>query len=324
MSRGLAQNMFEKLLEAEITTEPFPHIIIKNFFERGTYNRISEEFPSGRQIKNYEIAKEDYIAKQILSGESIETLSKYVKGITSEKADMYVQFYRKRCKDKSLYNRELIQNSAISLQFSELEAINGLASFKKIRDEWNCAKLDVIEKFKRWLPKNIQRDSILYSKLKEVSYCRGDIRVNAAVVKEGTTTLGAHLDSQQEIIAGLIYCRDKNDQGNGGDLALYKLKDEKMEKFMSKKRRIPEKLIDLKKTVKYGENVAIFFPNSLKAIHAVTVRDINMIERRLLNLSIELPGKMTLWRSELGVDENLSKEESLGRYSWIKPDRAML
>ena len=80
----------------------------------------------------------------------------------------------------------------------------------------------------------------------------------------------------------------------------------------------------MKKTVKYGENVAIFFPNSLKAIHAVTVRDINMIERRLLNLSIELPGKMTLWRSELGVDENLSKEESLGRYSWIKPDRAML
>ena len=48
-----------------------------------------------------------------------------------------------------------------------------------------------------------------------------------------TTALGAHIDSQQEVVAGLIYCRADEDRGQGGDLALYKLKDEIGDKFMS-------------------------------------------------------------------------------------------
>ena len=312
------KKMFEKLIRAEVTLEPFPHVIIDDFFDQDIYNRLTQEFPSGRQIKDLEITKEDYIAKRILSGESIESISDVVDGLNDQIAEEYVRFYRKRQNDPSRYKPELEQNTAMSLQMNELNAINGLNSFKEIKNEWEKAKNVVVDKFKEWLPENIRNDEYLYKKLRDVSYCRGDIRVNTAVKQEGTTTLGPHIDNQQEIIAGLIYCKNKNDKGEGGNLALYKLKDDKMEKFMSKKRRVPDKYVDLVKTVKYEENKAIFFPNSLKAIHAVTVRNINKFERRLVNLSIELPGKMTLWKSELGVDGELSKDESLGRYIWMK------
>ena len=57
---------------------------------------------------------------------------------------------------------------------------------------------------------------------------------------------------------------------------------------MSKKKST-ETYVEEIKRIKYDKNVAIFFPNSLNAIHAVT-RDINDTERRLINVSIELPG----------------------------------
>ena len=74
----------------------------------------------------------------------------------------------------------------------------------------------------------------MFGKLVELAYCRGDIRVNTRVTRPNTTH-GAHVDSQQEVIAGLIYCRADDDKGQGGDLALYKLKDHIGDKFMSKK-----------------------------------------------------------------------------------------
>ena len=74
----------------------------------------------------------------------------------------------------------------------------------------------------------------MFGKLVELAYCRG-IWVNTRVTRPNTTALGAHVDSQQEVIAGLIYCRADDDKGQGGDLALYKLKDHIGDKFMSKK-----------------------------------------------------------------------------------------
>ena len=42
---------------------------------------------------------------------------------------------------------------------------------------------------------------------------------------EGTTQLGPHLDSKYELLAGLIYLKDKNDITKGGDLDIYELKE---------------------------------------------------------------------------------------------------
>ena len=48
----------------------------------------------------------------------------------------------------------------------------------------------------------------------------------------------------------------------------------------------------------------------------MTARDVNDTERRLINVSIELPGDIVLWERKEGVCENLSKDISLGSYSW--------
>ena len=48
----------------------------------------------------------------------------------------------------------------------------------------------------------------------------------------------------------------------------------------------------------------------------MTARDINHTERRLINVSIELPGDIVLWEKKEGVCEDLSKDISLGAYAW--------
>ena len=305
--------MFEKLLNSEVDMDPFPHIIINNFFDENTYKEIDRKFPTGKKIQSFTMAVEEYIAKELMKGAKIEEMVEYIAGLNERNANEFVENYKEAVK-KGV--PELTQNTAISLQFNTLEAINGLSVFKKIKKEWELAKKESLKKFRQFLPDYIKNDDVLFGKLVKLSYSRGDIRVNTRVTMPNTTALGAHIDSQQEVVAGLIYCRADEDRGQGGDLALYKLKDEIGDKFMSIKRRVPETYVEEIKKIKYDKNVAIFFPNSIKAIHAVTARDINDTERRLINVSIELPGDITLWERKEGVCDELSKDISLGAYAW--------
>ena len=225
--------MFEKLLDSKIENYPFPHIIINNFFDEDIYKEINKKFPSGKKIQNFTMAVERYIAEEIIKGAKIEEMQEYIAGLNKRNADEFVRIYKE---NKAKGVPELTQNTAISLQFDTIEAINGLKIFKEVKREWGKVKIETLNKFRQWLPDYIRNDDVLFGKLVELSYCRGDIRVNTRVTKPNTTALGAHIDSQQEVIAGLIYCRADDDEGEGGDLALYKLKDHIGDKFMSKKK----------------------------------------------------------------------------------------
>ena len=67
-------NIFKKLLEADVVLEPFPHVVIEGLIDRNTYTDLEKQFPSGLSIKKYHNSVQDFIAKRLMAGSTIEEL----------------------------------------------------------------------------------------------------------------------------------------------------------------------------------------------------------------------------------------------------------
>jgi hypothetical protein len=231
------------------------------------------------------------------------------------------------------------QNTAYRLEFGDPgirgETLNMFANY------WAAQKNEILEHIKPYLPSSIQAN---FSSIQSLSFSRGDFRASSPVNIEGTVQLGPHLDSSFEILAGLIYLKNKFDSSNGGDLTIYTLKDSAPAKYMSVKRRIPILYLDEFKTLKYAHNFGLFFISHPRAIHGVSARSITKFDRQLINLSIELPTnqKLSLFKESDMVDFSLTNQfqnkylrklqsivrskfgltnsTSFGQYNWAKKD----
>ena len=74
------------------------------------------------------MAVEEYIAKEIMKGAKIEEMQEYIAGLNKRNADEFVENYKEGVKKRVPV---LTQNTAISLQFDTIEAINGLNVLRK-------------------------------------------------------------------------------------------------------------------------------------------------------------------------------------------------
>lgn len=309
-------NLFRKLIKAEISEYPFPHIVVKDFFDFKEYDQISEEFPKGSDISQFRLDLEDHIAMQLMNGikwEDMPEVSEY-KSVEKELIKSYQLRNNGKTKRKLVHSH---QNTAIRINLDHLDFFSGFGSLKRVSQDWNNIYPLILSKFRPYLPKSFRSDDEKFEALKKISYPRGDVRVNTKVTLDGTTTLGPHLDNENELLAGLVYFRDPRDPSTGGDLDLYKLNNPDSDKFMSPDRRIPFEAVTKVKTVPYQRNMAIFFVNSLTSIHGVSARTVGDYERRILNVSVELPHKITLWKKGLGVDKSLTSPD-LGQYNYRK------
>ena len=250
-------NIFKKLLEADVVLEPFPHVVIEGLIDRNTYTDLEKQFPSGLSIKKYHNSVQDFIAKRLMAGSTIEELGYFIRGLDDSKAKRYIANYQRKAQNKYPSELKLTQNTPLILEFKSLRTVDGLHSFKKLKSDWEDIRLSVLRKFREWIPAG-REDNIPWKALEQFSFSRGDVRVNTKVSIEGTTSLGPHIDNSQEIIAGLIYFKSDNDNSDGGDLGLYGLNNGVGFQFMSPKRRIPDEYVNLEKNIRYGKNIAVF------------------------------------------------------------------
>ena len=91
----------------------------------------------------------------------------------------------------------------------------------------------------------------------------------------------SHIDDPRKFLTGLFYLRHPDDDSSGGDLELYKLKHNHP-KFRGQDAKRSQ--IEDVTTVKYERNVFVLFVNSLRAVHAVSVRSYTTWPRYLVNL----------------------------------------
>jgi len=97
----------------------------------------------------------------------------------------------------------------------------------------------------------------------------------------------AHVDSENEIWAGLYYMRSKNEVAVGGDLALYRFKG----KPAFGGHYAPLSTVSEEKLISYAANQFVAFVNSAHSVHGVTPREPTPHHRRYVNFVAITPFK---------------------------------
>lgn len=121
--------------------------------------------------------------------------------------------------------------------------------------------------------------------------------INSPVTRE-CSVRSPHVDSPEELFAGLLYLRAPEDDSTGGELELYSTKGKP--RFCRKQKIQDKDRLYLRKnevtntdclvkelTIPYKANNFVMFVNSKQAIHGVSPRGITGHERRLLNIIYE-------------------------------------
>ncbi len=96
----------------------------------------------------------------------------------------------------------------------------------------------------------------------------------------------AHVDKRDTIFSALLYFRDPDDVGTGGDLELYAWSHEP--RFLKPRVIVPSD-IELREQVAYAANTLVAFVNSARAAHGVTPRAPSPLVRRYINFIVEVP-----------------------------------
>ena len=115
-----------------------------------------------------------------------------------------------------------------------------------------------------------------------------DIRMDCQIgvntpAEEPSRVIGPHVDSPEEICAGLLYFPVDGDDA-GGDLILYRHKGRPI---FTGKSDVRKELCEEVMRVPYRANQAIFFTNSPYAVHGVSERKASEKPRRLVNFLVD-------------------------------------
>jgi hypothetical protein len=111
------------------------------------------------------------------------------------------------------------------------------------------------------------------------------ISINTPVTGRASAVRRAHVDSPHKLFAGLLYLRGPADDSRGGDLELFRFRGGTR---VFRDAEVTEQDVEAVATVPYARNTLVIYPNSLHALHGVTVRQPTPHTRLFLNLVGEL------------------------------------
>jgi hypothetical protein len=108
--------------------------------------------------------------------------------------------------------------------------------------------------------------------------------MNSPVLRESSVRT-AHIDNPKKIYNALLYCRDENDDSEGGDLALYRFKGKPG--FRDLRTALANRIEEVAR-IPYKANTLVLFANSVNSVHGVTPRKPTRHIRRYINFQVEL------------------------------------
>ena len=208
-------DIYEKLRKAQYFEDPFEHLIIENFFTNEELLKIEREFPKSKQIFATIQKHNKIILKRCL--EDTKAVQYLVKKEKLKSDESLLRILKKRA--ESTYT----QNTTYTLQNKHIEHLKHptIQEFMTAWQDFSENALPFIKSFKSF--KNLKAN--IYNEIAGSLKLRSDIRAISPTNQIGTTSLGPHIDASGELVAGLVYLKDKNDNGHGGSLELYKLKE---------------------------------------------------------------------------------------------------
>ncbi len=231
----------------QIITEPFPHLIIHQAIDENLSRQLIKEFPA------------------------IHTIAKGVSFQSNERFS-YTAIDALKDSDVSPVWKKFVL-SHISQMFLD-QVVNLFADcIKKLYPHFED-KIYPANQLKAGIR---EKDTFFTSDvLLDAQIC-----VNTPVINQPSSVRRGHVDLPDKLFAGLFYLRDADDNSTGGDLEIYRYRNQR---GGFKGQFIEDKYIELVKTIKYESNVLVLFLNSVDSIHAVSERSVTNFPRCFFNL----------------------------------------
>jgi len=252
------QSILSRAHKQSIQREPFPHIIGENALEKPLYASLAGTFPS----------------TGVIAGN--KTLKNQKMGLNAV---------------------NLLKNNAISQKWQDFIAYHSSPEFfSEVLDIFG----DEIRALYPFLEKDFRKPLTDLNTTRRITAERktthrsDEVVLDCQVMVDDTSDpricRGPLVDAVEEIFSGLLYFRHPEDQSNGGDLCVLRAKDseelfphEGAIRVDQRPAEIEDAKTEIVTLVPYAENTAIFFINSPKSLHKVTMRTASPIPRRHVN-----------------------------------------
>ena len=232
-----------------IETNPFPHLIINDFLPAELYKTLEETYPSVEEVVG-QASVASNTRHQISAAEAIK----------ANRLDrVWLNFVNYFVSSEWWGNVLGAFRESILTEHAHLETLLGKS----------------IEQFSTGV-RGIDSTDIVLD-------CQPGI--NTAVTN-CSSVRGPHIDNPLELIGGLLYFRDPEDDSDGSDLLLCRHRSH--DPVFWGKAELLEKDVVTVKRVPYAANNLVLFVNSVNAVHAVTPRSATKYPRRLVNIIAEV------------------------------------
>ncbi|MBL8907686.1 MAG: hypothetical protein JNM20_13505 [Rhizobiales bacterium] len=248
----MSHSILTQLSPGDVCSAPFAHATLEDVFETALYRSLAEEFPP---------------------------LQRFTASLPAVASNQAVR----------IPARDIVGNPEFSREWQDFFAYHTSPDFW---DELVRVFGDAIRATHPHLEKRAGKRLTDWRVTRRGSGKEGDVALDALfVVNTPVTRKGsvrpAHVDSEKEIWAGLLYMRAPEETGAGGDLALYSFKD----KPAFGGHYAPLSAVNEDKLIAYRANQLVAFVNSAKSIHGVTPREPTPHHRRYINFVAITPFK---------------------------------
>lgn len=251
MSISILKNAQKK----HINLNYFPYIIIEDALDEDLYEQLSNEYPSSNDIINSEDEKSDKNNNKRCNMNSIYITNN---NIVSETWKQFINYHT---------------SNEFWLEILDLFKDEILKLHPNLEKQIGC-KLEDISTHMRY-----SKDT----NAKEIEMeCQ--IAINTPVTRLSSVRK-THVDFADKLFVGLFYMRSDEDDSQGGDLEIYKVKDKDKTKYnkIGKYKSVKPHFVSKVDTIKYKKNCLVFFINCKHALHAVSPRHPTKHNRRFIN-----------------------------------------
>ena len=245
-------NVLGRASNADVITDPFPHLVIRNALREDVYEQLANEFPGMSVIAN-DAAPQDN--------------KYYFLGAAKAQAHQGVSALWKEF--MAYHASPAFWSEVVTLFGNHIRAMHPhleLACGKRLEEFTTCVR-------------NMNAEDDADAQMEcQLASCTTALR--------RATPKGPHVDREVALYAGLLYFRLDGDDSTGGDLEIQRFKG--VPHFEAgTNNEIPVDRVETVRTVRYEKNTFVFFIHSAHSLHAVSARSATPYPRRHVNFVTE-------------------------------------
>lgn len=252
-----------RLQPQQIVLDPFPHVWIPDALPPEDYQALANGFPDIAKVAG----KGPLPNNQVFRLPACDVLA------DPATPAIWQDFFQYHCSGAFFGELMTFWHDALQREYPDLDV-----RFGKPLSQLTSA----LRQYRKGKPPENIRENMRVDVTLDTQFV-----VNSPVT-EVSTVRGPHLDKPYKLFAGILYMRDPDDRSTGGDLELYRLKDDRPR--FDRRQHVADRSVETIDTVPYRENTLVLWLNTPRAVHGVSPRSMTTVPRRYINFIVECYG----------------------------------